>query len=51
MVCPYGAITVDKTGRKIASKCDLCADRGQPACVDACPNRALVLSTKGDIDD
>jgi len=27
---------------KIVTKCDLCADVGSPACVDACPNEALV---------
>ena len=51
MVCPYGAITVDDAGTKVASKCDLCAQRGEPACVDACPNRALVVVVEGDNDD
>lgn len=42
--CPYGAPQLDsRTGRM--SKCDLCYDyreQGQnPACVDACPSRAL----------
>lgn len=43
MVCPYGAITINNATGKAASKCDLCADKGEPACVSACPNRALVL--------
>lgn len=42
--CPYGAIRWD--GRvNSASKCDFCVDDidggGMPACVAACPNRAL----------
>ncbi|HEY6007271.1 MAG TPA: 4Fe-4S dicluster domain-containing protein [Geobacteraceae bacterium] len=41
MACPYGAIQRN-TARKKANKCDLCPDRKSPACVDACPNRALV---------
>ena len=39
--CPYGAITVTR----VAIKCDLCTtgwSKGNPACVDACINRALV---------
>ncbi len=43
MVCPYGAIQRDTSGKKVASKCDLCADREIPACVENCPNEALVL--------
>jgi carbon-monoxide dehydrogenase iron sulfur subunit len=42
MACPYGAIQRNLT-RKKANKCDLCPDRKSPACVDACPNRALVF--------
>ncbi|MEW5944936.1 MAG: 4Fe-4S dicluster domain-containing protein [bacterium] len=42
MVCPYGAIRRDEAGRKVASKCDLCPGRETPACVENCPNRALV---------
>lgn len=46
-VCPYGAVQVRTVhGRDIAIKCDLCGDGhgqpGDPACVKACPNRALV---------
>jgi len=49
MVCPFGAIHVATTeiaGRekKAAIKCDLCVDRPDgPACVDACPTKALSL--------
>ena len=42
MACPYGAIQRNLT-RKKAIKCDLCPDRESPACVAACPNRALVF--------
>ncbi len=58
-VCPFGAITVTTEGvitnserkkRGVAKKCDLCAglrdaegNRKQPACVEACPTRAIKL--------
>ena len=41
MACPYGAIQRNLIKKK-ANKCDLCPERKNPACVDACPNRALV---------
>ena len=41
MVCPYGVI-----GRQLelgkAVKCDLCPGREAPACVAACPTKALI---------
>jgi len=41
MACPYGAIARHPLEQKIV-KCDLCFDRpGGPACVEACPNKAL----------
>jgi Fe-S-cluster-containing hydrogenase component 2 len=49
MVCPFGAIrlaTVAVYGRekRAAIKCDLCIDRPEgPACVQACPTKALSL--------
>lgn len=43
LVCPYGAIQRDERERKVSSKCDLCPDLDTPACVEACPNRALVV--------
>jgi len=49
MVCPFGAIrtaTVRINGRekRAAIKCDLCSDRPEgPACVEACPTKALSL--------
>ena len=32
---------------KLSSKCDLCPDRSIPACVEACPNKALVHEERG----
>jgi carbon-monoxide dehydrogenase iron sulfur subunit len=46
MACPFGSVQRDVEFKR-ASKCDLCPDRERPACVDACPNRALVFE-KGD---
>lgn len=46
MSCPFGAVQRN-VALKRANKCDLCPDRERPACVDACPNRALVFE-KGD---
>ena len=49
MVCPFGAVRVasaEVAGRekRAAFKCDLCVDRPEgPACVEACPTRALSL--------
>ena len=49
--CPYDARFFNPI-RNTADKCDFCAeriDKGlQPACVEACPSRALVF---GDMDD
>ena len=42
MVCPYGAIRQD-LARQMVAKCDLCAGLKALACVENCPNRALVL--------
>ncbi len=43
VVCPFGAMQVQLVdNRARALKCDLCAHReGGPACVEACPTRAL----------
>ena len=41
MVCPYGAIKMDSSGKAV-SKCDLCSDLNEPACVSNCPNNALI---------
>jgi carbon-monoxide dehydrogenase iron sulfur subunit len=42
MNCPFGGIHMDRE-RAMVLKCDLCPERENPACVDACPNRALIL--------
>ena len=46
--CPYNAVAFDFRRQK-AEKCDLCAGRRehgmQPACVSACPGRALSFGT------
>ncbi len=42
LACPYGAVTMDRK-RKVAVKCDLCPDRDTPACVENCPNQALLV--------
>ncbi|MBU1169762.1 MAG: 4Fe-4S dicluster domain-containing protein [Proteobacteria bacterium] len=47
MVCPYGVIGRHLEARK-AYRCDRCQDRDQPACVSACPTKALVYQTVTD---
>lgn len=43
MVCPMGVVKRNRRGDKIASKCDLCLDDKLPACVEHCPNEAIIL--------
>lgn len=44
MVCPFGAISRNtQLEHNKSNKCDLCKDRDIPACVEFCPNKALVL--------
>lgn len=42
--CPYG---IPRVMQGVSLKCDLCTDGGaheaEPACVEACPNKALVF--------
>jgi carbon-monoxide dehydrogenase iron sulfur subunit len=45
MVCEFGAIKRDMINKR-AIKCDLCPDRDIPACVEVCPNRALVYEER-----
>ncbi len=42
MVCPYGVINREEE-RRIAIKCDRCPERDVPACVSACPTKALIF--------
>jgi anaerobic carbon-monoxide dehydrogenase iron sulfur subunit len=42
MVCPYGALKMDKQG-KVVAKCDFCIELKEPACVANCPNQALII--------
>lgn len=42
MACPFGSIGRREGEGKIY-KCDLCQERGAPACVEVCPNEALIL--------
>jgi len=44
MVCPYGVIGRHLQTQK-AYRCDRCPDRESPACVSACPTKALVYET------
>ena len=41
--CPYGAIMPSDDG--VVQKCELCLknSNGKPACVEGCPNRAIVF--------
>jgi len=41
MVCPYGAIRMNVSGKAVI-KCDLCPELNIPACVTNCPNEALI---------
>lgn len=47
MVCPSGALQTNPHHHVVA-KCDLCAETGTPACVEACPNEALTLEEYDD---
>jgi len=52
MVCPFGVIDVSNDG-KVMIKCDLCFERAkmgeEPACVEACPTKAIVLVDEKDL--
>lgn len=47
LLCPYGAISPDETG-KAMQKCELCTKNGsgQPLCVQHCPNQAIVFEER-----
>lgn len=46
LVCPYGAIAHNADGA--VQKCELCMENtcGSPACVQGCPNRAIVYEER-----
>lgn len=46
MACPFGALMPSETG--VMQKCELCASNndGKPACVQGCPNRAIVFEER-----
>lgn len=44
MACPYGAIVQKQGPDRVALKCDRCKGREVPACVESCPNGALVYT-------
>lgn len=53
-LCPYGCVHIEEVTEKgIAYKCDLCGDilgvPGEPSCVKACPNRALIYVESEDL--
>lgn len=45
--CPFGCIVIDEEGHRI-QKCDLCTKNhnGEPACVQGCPNKAIVFEER-----
>lgn len=47
LVCPYGAVA--ENGDGVVQKCELCLQNscGAPACVQGCPNRAIVYEERG----
>ena len=47
MVCPFGVLRPSPDG-KVALRCDLCRDEEEPACVKACPTKALFF---GEVED
>lgn len=55
MVCPFGAVhvAIGRVGdreKSAAFKCDLCTGRPEgPACVEACPTRALSLRQPAEV--
>jgi anaerobic carbon-monoxide dehydrogenase iron sulfur subunit len=43
LVCPHGVPQRDPSGTRVMPRCDMCVGRGTPACVENCPNEALIL--------
>ncbi len=51
MVCPFASISRQYDEDNKAVKCDLCPDRECPACVDACPTRALSFEGRAEFKE
>jgi Fe-S-cluster-containing dehydrogenase component len=53
-VCPFGVIALSNDG-KVVVKCDLCFERTkagrEPACVEACPTKALKLVNEKELTE
>ena len=46
LACPYGAIMPNESGH-VVQKCELCTQNGgTPACVQGCPNNAIVFEER-----
>lgn len=41
MSCPYGMVFPGVKNNKVASKCDMCTGKEEPACVANCPTGAI----------
>ena len=52
MVCPFGVIDISSDG-KVMIKCDLCIERAkqgqEPACVEACPTKAIKFADEREL--
>jgi len=52
VVCPFGVIELSRDGKAMV-KCDLCYERAKtgqiPACVEACPTKALKFGSEKDL--
>ena len=52
VVCPFGVIDISRDGKAV-TKCDLCIERTkmgeEPACVEACPTKALKLASEEEL--
>lgn len=48
LTCPYGAVVPSEGGA--VNKCELCVStaQGTPACVQNCPNNAIVFEERGE---
>ena len=44
LCCPFGAISPGEDGA--VQKCELCVQRGNPACVAGCPTNAIVFEER-----